>query len=279
MSEKKKSTGDAPKKPETESASGPAAAQENAPPPDPQAGGQDGTAQGAAASGTAGSPPPEDDAAGKPSGWAAGELEALRAENAELKDKVLRLAADMENLRRRTEREKADTAKYAVSNFARDVLTIGDNLRRAIEHVPADAAEKDPALKSFLEGVEVTERELLNMLERHGITRINPKGERFDPNHHQAMFEVQNPDVAEGTVTEVVQAGYMIAGRVLRPAMVGVAKGGPKQPKQPAEAGGEAAAASAPAGESAAAAAEPQEAETGKQAAEEPVGQTVDKSA
>ena len=95
----------------------------------------------------------------------------------------------------RTEREKADTARYAISNFARDVLTVGDNLRRTIEHVPADAAAQDPALKSFLDGVELTERELLNVLERHGVTRIDPVGQRFDPNCHQAMYEVQNPDV------------------------------------------------------------------------------------
>jgi molecular chaperone GrpE len=168
---------------------------------------------------------------GDESPWAAGELEALRAENAELKDRLIRLQAEMENLRKRTERDKADTAKYAISEFARDVLSIGDNISRAIEHVPAEAAEKDSTLKTFRDGIEVTERELLKAMERHGITRIDPKGERFDPNLHQAMFEVPNPDVPEGTVTEVVQPGYMIADRVLRPAMVGVAKGGEKPPK------------------------------------------------
>ena len=165
------------------------------------------------------------------SGWALGELETLREENADLKDRLLRAAAEMENVRRRTERDKADSVKFAISSFARDVLTIGDNISRAIEHVPADAAENDPALKSFLEGVQVTERELLNVMERHGIARLNPKGERFDPNKHQAMFEVDNKDVADGTIVEVVQAGYVIAERVLRPALVGVAKGGAKQPK------------------------------------------------
>ncbi|MHA1164473.1 MAG: nucleotide exchange factor GrpE [Alphaproteobacteria bacterium] len=174
------------------------------------------------------------------SGWALGELETLRSENADLKDRLLRAAAEMENVRRRTERDKADSVKFAISNFARDVLTIGDNIARAIEHVPADAAEEDPALKSFLEGIQVTERELLNVMERHGIARLNPKGERFDPNKHQAMFEVDNPDVADGTIVEVVQAGYVIAERVLRPALVGIAKGGAKQPKReqvaPAEA-------------------------------------------
>lgn len=166
------------------------------------------------------------------SGWGKGETEALREENAQLKEKVLRVAAEMENLRRRTERDKADTTKFAISNFARDVLTIADNIARAIEHVPEEAAEADEALKSFLEGMQVTERELLNVLERHGIVRVDPKGERFDPNKHQAMFEVENSGVPEGTVVEVVQQGYSIAERILRPALVGVAKGGPKTPKK-----------------------------------------------
>ena len=169
------------------------------------------------------------------SGWGKGKTEALREENAELKDKLLRAAAEMENLRRRTERDKSDTAKFAISNFARDVLTIADNIARAIEHVPDEAAEADEALKSFLEGMQVTERELQNVLERHGITRVDPKGERFDPNKHQAMFEVENAGVPEGTVVEVVQQGYSIAERVLRPALVGVAKGGPKPAKADTE--------------------------------------------
>lgn len=173
----------------------------------------------------------------QPTGWGKGEAEELKAENADLKDKLLRVVAEMENMRRRTERDKADTAKYAISNFARDVLTIADNIQRAIDHVPDEAAEKDPALKSFREGIQVTERELLNMMERHGIARLDPQGERFDPNKHQAMFEVPNPDVPEGTVVQVVQAGYVIADRVLRPAMVGIAKGGPKASKaEPPEA-------------------------------------------
>jgi molecular chaperone GrpE len=142
--------------------------------------------------------------------------------------------ADMENLRRRTEREKSDTARYAISNFARDVLTVGDNLKRTIDHVPAEAAAQDPALKSFLEGVELTERELLNVLERHGVTRIDPLGQRFDPNCHQAMYEVPDPSVPEGTVVDVMQSGYVIGDRCLRPALVAVAKGGAKaaKPKQ-----------------------------------------------
>ena len=164
------------------------------------------------------------------------ELEALVAENSDMRDRLLRTMAEMENLRRRTEREKSDTARYAISNFARDVLTVGDNLRRTIEHVPAEAAAQDPALKSFLDGVELTERELLNVLERHGVTRIDPVGQRFDPNCHQAMYEVPNPDVPEGTVVDVMQAGYVIGDRCLRPALVAVAKGGAKQ-APPSQAG------------------------------------------
>jgi molecular chaperone GrpE len=160
------------------------------------------------------------------------DLETLLAENADMRDKLLRTMAEMENLRRRTEREKSDTARYAISNFARDVLTIGDNLRRAVEHVPADAAAQDPALKSLLEGVELTERELLNMMERHGVTRIEPLGQRFDPNQQQAMYEVPTTEVPDGTVVDIMQAGYTIGDRVLRPALVAVSKGGAKQPPQ-----------------------------------------------
>ncbi|MGH6865372.1 MAG: nucleotide exchange factor GrpE [Methyloceanibacter sp.] len=166
------------------------------------------------------------------------DINALLGENAEMRDRLLRTMADMENLRRRTEREKSDTARYAISNFARDVLTIADNLKRAVDHVPAEAAAQDPALKSFLEGVELTERELLNMLERHGVARIEPLGERFDPNSQQAMYEVERPDVPEGTVVDVMQSGYTIGDRVLRPALVAVAKGGGRPAPQPKEGNG-----------------------------------------
>jgi molecular chaperone GrpE len=180
--------------------------------------------------GPADSPKAETQAAGEDAVAEVGaDLNALLAENADMRDRLLRTMADMENLRRRTEREKSDTARYAISNFARDVLTVGDNLKRTIEHVPADAAAQDPALKSFLEGVEITERELLNVLERHGVTRIEPLGQRFDPNCQQAMYEVQNAEVPDGTVVDVMQAGYMIGDRCLRPALVAVAKGGAKQ--------------------------------------------------
>jgi molecular chaperone GrpE len=171
-----------------------------------------------------------------PASLAGAELEALVAENADMRDRLLRTMADMENLRRRTEREKSDTARYGITNFARDVLTVGDNLRRTIEHLPAEAASQDPALKTFLEGVELTERELHNVLERHGVTKIEPLGQRFDPNCHQAMFEIEDPSVPEGTVANVMQAGYVIGDRCLRPALVAVAKGGPKAtaPQAPA---------------------------------------------
>ncbi len=173
-------------------------------------------------------PEPSDKVSTDPGIEARGEIEAMMAENADMRDRLLRTMADMENLRKRTEREKSDTARYAISSFARDVLTVGDNLRRTVEHVPPDAAAQDPALKSFLDGVELTERELLNVLERHGVTRIDPLGARFDPNFHQAMYEVEKKDVPEGTVVDVMQGGYTIGERCLRPALVAVAKGGPK---------------------------------------------------
>lgn len=153
---------------------------------------------------------------------------ALEAENAELKDKLLRTMAEMENLRRRTEREKQDAAKYAISKFAQDVLGIGDNLSRALSAVNQDEEAATNALKSLIDGMELTEREMLNVLSRHGIEKLDPKGEKFDPNFHQAMFEVENADVPRGMVVEVIQTGYRIGERVLRPAMVGVSKGGPR---------------------------------------------------
>lgn len=164
-------------------------------------------------------------------------LDKLMAENADLKDKLLRTHAEMENIRKRTDREKAEAHKYAVTKFARDIVTVGDNFQRAIESVPAAAAEQSATLKSFLEGVTMTERELINTLERHGIKRLDPKGQPFNPHHHQAVSEVQNAEVPNGTVTQVFQCGYLIEDRVLRPAMVVVAKGGPKVAAKPAEAG------------------------------------------
>jgi molecular chaperone GrpE len=154
---------------------------------------------------------------------------ALTKEVAELKDKHLRALAEMENLRRRTEREIVDGRLYGIASFARDVLGIADNMRRALEAVGPDTREKaDPGVKALLEGVELTERDLHKMLEKHGIKRFEPLGEKFDPNLHQAMFEVPDDAKPAGTVVQVVQAGYKIGERVLRPAMVGISKGGPK---------------------------------------------------
>ena len=153
----------------------------------------------------------------------------LIKENDELKDRVLRAAADMENLRRRTARELQDARAYAVANFARDMLSVSDNLRRALEAIPEVAkAAGDAGFRALIDGVEITERAMLSTLERHGVKKLAPEGEKFDPNFHQAMFEVPNPDVPANTVVQVVQPGYSIGERVLRPAMVGVAKGGPK---------------------------------------------------
>ena len=159
------------------------------------------------------------------------EKEKFAAELADSKDRMLRSLAELDNVRRRTEREKLDIAKFAISEFARDVIGIGDNIQRAIDLVPAEAATNDAALKSFLEGVQLMERELLAALERHGVVRVNPMGERFDPNRHQAVMEEDNVEVAAGTIVGVLQAGYAISERTLRPAVVVVAKGGPKAVK------------------------------------------------
>jgi molecular chaperone GrpE len=157
----------------------------------------------------------------------------LAREAAELKDKLLRTLAEMENLRRRTEREIADGRLYGIANFARDVLAIADNMRRALDAVGADArAAMDGGMKPLFEGVELTERELQKVLEKHGVRKLEPQGAKFDPNVHQAMYEVPDPSLPAGTVAQVVQDGYTIGDRVLRPALVAVAKGGPKAPPQ-----------------------------------------------
>lgn len=159
----------------------------------------------------------------------------LQAERDDLKDKLLRTLAEMENLRRRTEREIADAKAYAVTSFARDMLGSSDNLRRALESLPETArnsAEGD--VKTLYEGVELTERELLKTLERHGVRRIDPQGEKFDPNLHQAMFEAPDAAIAKGLVSKVIQVGYKIGERVLRPALVGVSAGAPKAAEPPA---------------------------------------------
>jgi len=180
------------------------------------------------------------DDAGNAGGPAEAEIATLKTQIADLTDRLLRAHAEMDNIRKRGEREKADTQKYAVTKFAHDVITVGDNIERAIAAVPALAAEQDPALKSFLEGVRMTERELVNVLERHGIKRMSPQGEAFNPHHHQAVMEAHDESVSAGTVVQVLQAGYTIEDRTLRPAMVAVAKGGAKPAKQ-TEAPGDAA--------------------------------------
>jgi molecular chaperone GrpE len=154
---------------------------------------------------------------------------ALAKEAADYKDRLLRTLAEMENLRRRTEREIADTRQYAVSGFARDLLAVADNMQRALDTLSADFRDQaDPVVKSHIEGVELTERELLKVMEKHGIRKFDPQGQKFDPNLHQAMLELPDPSLPAGTVAQVMQPGYMIADRVLRPALVAVAKGGPK---------------------------------------------------
>src|SRR3954469_22410585 len=158
-----------------------------------------------------------------------GSVEALTKEAADSRDKMLRTLAEMENLRKRTSKEVADARIYGIQNFARDVLDIADNLQRALDAVPADTkASADPGLKALIEGVELTERSLLNTLEKNGVKKFDPSGEKFDPNFQQAMYEVPDASVPAGTVVQVVQAGYTIGERVLRPALVGVSKGGAK---------------------------------------------------
>jgi molecular chaperone GrpE len=164
------------------------------------------------------------------------QLAELKTENADLRDKLLRVMAEMENFRRRSERDKADGMKYAISEFARDAVSIGDNLRRAIEAAQKEPLDQTPALKTLLEGVEVTERELFKVFERNGITRFDPLGEKFDPHLHEAMVKVDVPGVPADIIVQVLQAGYKIADRVLRPAAVIVAKGGtPVRQERPAE--------------------------------------------
>jgi molecular chaperone GrpE len=165
-------------------------------------------------------------------------IEKLNAENSELKDRLLRALAEMENLRRRTEREVADARAYGVANLARDMLSVADNLARAVESFPAEErAAADAALNALIEGVELTERDLHAALGRHGVTKLSPQGEKFDPNFHQAMYEIPNDSLPAGSVADVVQSGWKIGERVLRPALVAVSKGGPKvEPKKDDEA-------------------------------------------
>jgi molecular chaperone GrpE len=159
-------------------------------------------------------------------------LEALKAENAALKDQALRYAAEAENTKRRAEREMNDARAYAIQKFARDLLGVADNMARAMQHAPTDAS--DPLVKNLAIGLEMTEKELTAAFERNGLKKVEPaKGAKFDPNFHQAMMEQDSQEVAGGGVIQVLQSGYELFGRILRPAMVIVAAKGSKGPEAP----------------------------------------------
>lgn len=183
-----------------------------------------------------GVPPAANDAAAEPQTPAEERsleerLAAAEAEAADYKDRLLRALAETENVRRRAQREREEASKFAITGFARDLLDAADNLRRALASVDASTVD-DEVTRNLLAGVEATERQLLAAFERNGIKRIDPKGERFDHNLHQAMFETENTGEPAGTVTQVLQVGYTLNDRLLRPAMVGVAKGEPKPPEE-----------------------------------------------
>ena len=172
-----------------------------------------------------GTAPEANDVADDKAASGGNDLTLLQAEVADLKDRLVRSLAEMENLRKRTAREIVDSRQYAVTSFARDMLNVADNLKRAVAAVPAELRSGDnKAVQAFLEGVEVTERGLEQTLSKFGVKTIDAKGEKFNPEFHQAMYEVESADVPPGAVADVVQTGYVIGERVLRPAMVAVAK-------------------------------------------------------
>ncbi|MHA1601112.1 MAG: nucleotide exchange factor GrpE [Alphaproteobacteria bacterium] len=154
-------------------------------------------------------------------------VERLEGEVAELKNQLLRALAETENLRRRSAREREDAVKYAAVPLIKDIIGVADNLRRALGSVPEDAIEGNEQLKTLLDGVGMTEKELQSVFAGHGIERIEPMGGRLDPHFHEALFEVPDTSVPAGTVVRVLQAGYRLGERLIRPAQVGVAKGGP----------------------------------------------------
>ncbi len=156
----------------------------------------------------------------------------LEAEVADLKDKLLRALAEAENVRRRAERDRIDASKYAIANFAREMLAVADNLRRALDSVEDKDRQKNPIIDNLVVGVEMTEREMLNVFERNAIKQIEAMGKKFDHNLHEAMFEFEDPDKPAGTVFQVLQTGYVLNDRLLRPAKVGISKGGPKEAPQ-----------------------------------------------
>jgi len=179
--------------------------------------------------GNNGAPEPQAQSSSSPDA----QLAQAQAEAADLRDRLLRALAEVENVRRRAERERGDAAKYGVTQLAKDLLEPADNLRRAVESVP-ESQVRDELTRTLLTGVAATERALLAAFERHGIRRIDPKGERFDHNFHQAIFEAERTGQPAGTIVEVLQPGYLLHDRLLRPAMVGVAKGD-AAPPPPAE--------------------------------------------
>ena len=158
---------------------------------------------------------------------------------AQLKDQLLRALAETENVRRRARKDITDASRYGIANFARDMLSVSDNMARALDSIPDDAREESDIVNAIAEGVEMTAREMASALERHGIQQVSPLGEKFDYNLHQAMFEAKDSGQPDGTIVDVVQAGYMIGERLLRPAMVGVAKGGGIAPSNDADDDGE----------------------------------------
>lgn len=169
---------------------------------------------------------PDEGGAAQPQDAEGDPLARLEDETTRLKDQLLRALAETENVRRRAQREREEQVRYAAAGFARELLNVADNLRRALDAVPAGALEGDEALKTLADGVALTERELLAAFERNGVRKIEPgAGERFDPNLHQAMFEVPNTGQPAGTVVQVMQPGWIMHDRLLRPALIGVAKG------------------------------------------------------
>ena len=179
--------------------------------------------------------PPEEEAAAEQA-EADDPIARLEAEIASLKDQFLRALAETENLRRRTQREREDAVRYAAAPLIKDLIEVTDNLRRALESVPEGAADDDEQLKNLLAGVELTEKELLSVFERHNIVKIEPLGERLDPYFHEAIYEIPDEEKPAGTVLQVVRAGYRLFDRLLRPAQVGVARGGPQPEPAPREA-------------------------------------------
>lgn len=174
--------------------------------------------------------------AAEPSPWAEGDAAALTAELAETKDRLLRALAEVENVRRRAQRDREESSRYAIANFAREMVTVADNLRRALESVTPEARAASPAVENLVVGVQMTENAMLAAFEGVGIKPIEAVGKPFDHNYHEALFEVPDPSQPAGTVVQEVERGYVLRDRLLRPAKVGVAKGGPRPEAASAEA-------------------------------------------